>query len=51
MVQRGLYAAKIGFVRIDGSVAAKNRVVATEQLRENPSIRVIILTIACGACG
>lgn len=51
MVQRGLVAANIGFVRIDGSVAAKNRVAAIEQLRESPSVRVIILTIACGACG
>jgi len=51
MVQRGLVAANIGFVRIDGSVVVKNRVAAIEQLRESPSVRAIILTIACGACG
>ncbi|KAJ8114606.1 hypothetical protein OPT61_g3554 [Boeremia exigua] len=51
MVERGLSAERIGFVRIDGSVAAKNRVVAVEQLRSNPNISVILLTIACGACG
>jgi SNF2 family DNA or RNA helicase len=51
MVQRGLVAANIGFVRINGNVTAKNRIAAVEQLREDPRIRLIILTIACGACG
>ncbi|KAF2629119.1 hypothetical protein BU25DRAFT_296449, partial [Macroventuria anomochaeta] len=36
---------------IDGSVATKNRVHAIEQLRNDPEIRVILLTISCGACG
>ncbi|RMZ72475.1 global transactivator [Pyrenophora seminiperda CCB06] len=38
-------------VRIDGKVQPKNRSQAIQQLHENPSIRVILITIGCGACG
>lgn len=38
-------------VRIDGKIQLKNRSQAIQQLHENPSIRVILITIACGACG
>jgi SNF2 family DNA or RNA helicase len=51
MVEQGLSAEKIGSVRIDGSVTTKNRVHAIEQLRNDHNIRVILLTISCGACG
>jgi SNF2 family DNA or RNA helicase len=51
MVERGLTAESIEFVRIDGSVATKNRAQAIEKLRNNPKIRAILLTISCGACG
>ncbi|KAJ6200143.1 SNF2 family N-terminal domain-containing protein [Bipolaris maydis] len=35
--------------RIDGKVQLKNRSHAIQQLHHNPSIRVILITIACGA--
>ncbi|EUC41698.1 hypothetical protein COCMIDRAFT_105493, partial [Bipolaris oryzae ATCC 44560] len=51
MVERGLCSENIRYVRIDGNVAPKNRVYAIEQLRHNPKVRVILLTMSCGACG
>jgi SNF2 family DNA or RNA helicase len=38
-------------VRIDGKVQPKNRSHAIQQLHDDPNIRVILITIACGACG
>ncbi|USP82246.1 hypothetical protein yc1106_09520 [Curvularia clavata] len=38
-------------VRIDGNVPLKNRDYAIQQLHNDPSMRVILVTIACGACG
>lgn len=38
-------------VRIDGKVQLKNRSHAIQQLHHNSSISVIMITIACGACG
>ncbi|OAL07654.1 hypothetical protein IQ06DRAFT_13635 [Phaeosphaeriaceae sp. SRC1lsM3a] len=38
-------------VRIDGKVHPKHRSHAIQQIHEDPSIRVILITIACGACG
>ncbi|KAF7449421.1 HepA Superfamily II DNA-RNA helicase- SNF2 family [Pyrenophora tritici-repentis] len=38
-------------VRIDGKVQPKNRGHVIQQLHEDSSIRVILITIACGACG
>ncbi|KAH7068352.1 SNF2 family N-terminal domain-containing protein [Paraphoma chrysanthemicola] len=51
MVEWGLAAESIRSVRIDGSVAPKNRAYAVNRLRSDPNIRVILLTISCGACG
>ncbi|CAN9079730.1 unnamed protein product [Alternaria alternata] len=38
-------------VRIDGKVQPRHRSDAIRQLHDDPSIRVILITIACGACG
>lgn len=54
MVERALASDPnyiIRSVRIDGKVTASKRSFAVQQLREDPSIRVILVTIACGACG
>ncbi|KAF2994831.1 hypothetical protein E8E13_003014 [Curvularia kusanoi] len=51
MVERGLAAVPVASVRIDGSVTPVNRAHAIDQLRSNPNVRVILLTISCGACG
>ncbi|KAJ4377260.1 hypothetical protein N0V83_000083 [Neocucurbitaria cava] len=50
MVERGL-GNDVGFVRIDGKVAKTKRDHAIQKLREDPNIRVILITISCGACG
>ncbi|KAF2636834.1 putative SWI/SNF-related matrix-associated actin-dependent regulator of chromatin subfamily A member 3-like 3, partial [Massarina eburnea CBS 473.64] len=41
----------VRFVRIDGKVAAKKREEAIKQLHNDPDIRVILITISCGAVG
>ncbi|KAI4931159.1 hypothetical protein J4E85_003748 [Alternaria conjuncta] len=54
MVERALRSNAdqvIQFVRIDGKVQPKKRSLAIERLRDDPGIRVILITIACGACG
>ena len=51
MVQRALQCEGTQFVRIDGKVATKKRELAIQQFHSNPIIRVILITIACGACG
>lgn len=50
MVERGL-GNDVDFVRIDGKVAKTKRDNAIQKLREDPNIRVILITISCGACG
>ena len=54
MVERALRCDPnqvIPFVRIDGKVTSENRGIAIERLRDDPGIRVILITIACGSCG
>ncbi|EUC36252.1 hypothetical protein COCCADRAFT_23992 [Bipolaris zeicola 26-R-13] len=54
MVERALRCDPnhiIESVRIDGKVQLKNRSNAIQQLHRNPRIRVILVTIGCGACG
>jgi SNF2 family DNA or RNA helicase len=54
MIERGLRSDPnniIQSVRIDGKVATSKRSLAVQQLRDDPRIRVILVTIACGACG
>jgi SNF2 family DNA or RNA helicase len=38
-------------VRIDGKVQPKDRSHAIRKLQDDHNIRVILITIACGACG
>jgi len=51
MVQRALQHEGDQFVRIDGKVATKKRQSAIHQFHNDPNIRVILITISCGACG
>jgi SNF2 family DNA or RNA helicase len=51
MVEQGLSTQNIGFIRIDGSVAIRNRAYTIERFRNDPNVRVILLTVSCGACG
>lgn len=51
MVQRALEYYRIRFVRIDGKVATKKRDQLIQTFQSDPEIRVILITISCGACG
>ncbi|KAF2728957.1 hypothetical protein EJ04DRAFT_84209 [Polyplosphaeria fusca] len=51
MVQRGLEMKRIKFVRIDGKVATQQRARAMKKFQSDASIRAILITISCGACG
>ena len=51
MVEAGLEQAGIQMLRFDGKVASKDRHRVVEQFREDPSKRVLLLTLSCGAVG
>ncbi|KAI8934435.1 hypothetical protein NX059_009167 [Plenodomus lindquistii] len=51
MVGRGLDSRGLSWVRIDGKVVNKKRGPIIERFRNQASIRVILITISCGACG
>ncbi|KAJ4304938.1 hypothetical protein N0V90_000466 [Kalmusia sp. IMI 367209] len=42
---------RIQFVRIDGKVATKKRDQLIQAFQTDPEIRVILITMSCGACG
>lgn len=50
MVERAI-GGTLWFVRVEGKVAKHKRDHAMEQLRNDPGVRVILITISCGACG
>ncbi|KAK6866330.1 hypothetical protein PG995_002858 [Apiospora arundinis] len=51
MVQRGLDEAGISCVRFDGKVPQKDRQPIVERFKTDPSLRVMLLTLSCGAVG
>ncbi|KAK6843899.1 hypothetical protein PG987_004759 [Apiospora arundinis] len=51
MVQRGLDEAGITCVRFDGKVPQKDRQPIVERFKTDPSLRVMLLTLSCGAVG
>jgi SNF2 family DNA or RNA helicase len=54
MVERALRSDPnytIQFVRIDGKVPTNKRGQAIQQFHNDPNKRVILITVACGACG
>lgn len=46
-----LEQAPIPFVRVDGRISSKKRGIAFDQFRDDPSIKVLLLSISCGAEG
>ncbi|KAF2103369.1 hypothetical protein NA57DRAFT_32953 [Rhizodiscina lignyota] len=44
-------SAGIQSVRLDGKVTPKNRATALKRLREEPEIKVLLLSMSCGAVG
>ncbi|KAJ4203090.1 hypothetical protein NW759_015198 [Fusarium solani] len=51
MVEAGLEKALISCVRFDGKVPQNERQEIVERFRTNPSVRVMLLTLSCGAAG
>ncbi|PMD50139.1 uncharacterized protein K444DRAFT_546687 [Hyaloscypha bicolor E] len=51
VVEAGLKQANIQYLRFDGKVPQKNRQAIIERFRKDPLIRVMILTLSCGAVG
>ncbi|KAI9766764.1 MAG: hypothetical protein M1839_004768 [Geoglossum umbratile] len=51
LVQSALSNASILSVRVDGRVSTKDRDIAFDDFRTNPTIRVVLLSISCGAEG
>lgn len=51
LVQSMLEQAPVPFVRVDGRVSSKKRGIAFDQFRDDPSIKVLLLSISCGAEG
>ncbi|KAK7908793.1 hypothetical protein PG985_016096 [Apiospora marii] len=51
MVQKGLDEAGISCVRFDGKVPQKERQPIVERFKTDPTLRVMLLTLSCGAVG
>ncbi|KAJ3535529.1 hypothetical protein NM208_g536 [Fusarium decemcellulare] len=51
VVETGLNQASIRSVRFDGKVPQKERQCIVDRFRADPSIRVMLLTLSCGAAG
>jgi SNF2 family DNA or RNA helicase len=51
VVEAGLEQAHIQYLRFDGKVPQKIRQPIIERFRKDPSIKVMILTLSCGAVG
>ena len=51
IIAQGLRNDSIGFLRYDGTVPQKERQSVLDRFRRDPSIRVLLLTLSCGAVG
>lgn len=51
MVEKGLKNAGIRSIRFDGSVPQKERQSVVDGFKADPGIRVMLLTLSCGAVG
>jgi SNF2 family DNA or RNA helicase len=51
LVEMGLKEAGIDYVRFDGKVRQQNRQAVIEKFRKDPTVRVFLLTLSCGAVG
>jgi SWI/SNF-related matrix-associated actin-dependent regulator of chromatin subfamily A3 len=51
LVELSLRNASIAFVRFDGKVPQKDRRSVIERFKKDPTVKVIMLTLACGATG
>lgn len=51
VVEKGLEMAGIRSIRFDGSVPQKERQSVVDRFKADASIRVMLLTLSCGAVG
>jgi SNF2 family DNA or RNA helicase len=51
VVEAGLNRHSIANVRFDGKVTQKNRQSVVNRFKTDPKIRVMLLTLSCGAVG
>ncbi|KAM0231289.1 hypothetical protein ACHAPO_008672 [Fusarium lateritium] len=51
IIEAGLAQSSISSVRFDGTVPPKSRQNVVDKFRTDPSIRVMLLTLSCGAAG
>jgi len=51
VVEAGLNDASIQTIRFDGKVPQRERQRVIDRFRSDPSIRVMLLTLSCGAVG
>ena len=51
LVESKLREESISYTRIDGRLSAEKRANAVENFQENPSVRVILVSISCGGTG
>ncbi|KAF4533787.1 Swi snf-related matrix-associated actin-dependent regulator of chromatin subfamily a member 3-like 1 [Lasiodiplodia theobromae] len=50
-VECALEDNRVGYVRFDGQTSSGNRKVALRRLHNDPSVRVMLITVGCGAVG
>jgi SNF2 family DNA or RNA helicase len=51
VVEKGLEKAGIRSIRFDGSVPQKERQSVVDKFKADPGVRVMLLTLSCGAVG
>ena len=51
VVEAGLKQARIPAIRFDGKVPQRERQGVINEFRDEPSLRVMLLTLSCGAVG
>ena len=51
VIGKGLNRESIPYVRYDGKVPQKDRQSVLDQFKTDPSIRIMLLTLSCGAVG
>jgi SNF2 family DNA or RNA helicase len=51
LVEMGLIEAQIKYVRFDGKVRQQDRQTVIDKFRKDPTVRVFLLTLSCGAVG
>lgn len=51
VVEQGLKQEGIGHLRFDGKVPQKERKGIIDRFRKDPAVKVLLLTLTCGAVG